>query len=76
MLRRSLVLLRPLLINMVQVLAATWTIFGHYVNNSRPEHSAVSLLDTKYLRSALGQGLLCVVFILSGWHIVSFFFSC
>ncbi|EPS28045.1 putative UDP-Xyl: (mannosyl) glucuronoxylomannan/galactoxylomannan beta-1,2-xylosyltransferase [Penicillium oxalicum 114-2] len=55
------------------VLAATWTIFGHYVNNSRPEHSAVSLLDTKYLRSALGQGLLCVVFILSGWHILPYF---
>ncbi|KAJ5483923.1 hypothetical protein N7539_005719 [Penicillium diatomitis] len=54
-------------------LAVTWTISSHYIRNSRPEQSAMSLLDGRYLRSAVGQAILCTTFIFWGWQILPHF---
>lgn len=47
-----------------------WTVIGHYVRNSRPEHSGQPFLDTKYSRGAFGQALLVIIFIMSSWQMV------
>lgn len=47
-----------------------WTIIGHFVRNSRPEHSGQPFLDAKYSRSAFGQALLVIIFVLSSWQMV------
>lgn len=53
-----------------QVIAFVWTIISIFVEQSRPEHRGQPFLDLKYTRSAFGQALLVLFFILSAWQMV------
>ncbi|KAJ5157007.1 uncharacterized protein N7482_008107 [Penicillium canariense] len=55
------------------IVAIVWTIIGHFVSNSRPEHSGQPFLDAKYSRSAFGQAMLVVFFVLSAWQMLPHF---
>ncbi|KAJ5911850.1 uncharacterized protein N7473_001153 [Penicillium subrubescens] len=55
------------------LVALIWTIIGHFVRNSRPEHSGQPFLDAKYSRSAFGEALLVVMFVLSSLPMLSHF---
>lgn len=53
-----------------QVIAFIWSIIGAFVEQSRPEHRGQPFLDAEYTRSAFGQALLALFFILSAWQMV------
>ncbi|KAJ5803567.1 uncharacterized protein N7503_006017 [Penicillium pulvis] len=52
------------------VIAFIWTIISIFVEQSRPEHRGQPFLDAKYTRSAFGQALLALFFILSAWQML------
>ncbi|KAJ5688632.1 hypothetical protein N7462_003024 [Penicillium macrosclerotiorum] len=52
------------------LVAVIWMIIGIFVTNTRPEHSGQPLLDAKYSRSAFGQALLVLFFVLSAWQML------
>ncbi|KAJ6005279.1 hypothetical protein N7451_003223 [Penicillium sp. IBT 35674x] len=52
------------------VIALIWAIIGIFVEQSRPEHRGQPFLDAEYTRSAFGQALLVLFFILSAWQML------
>ncbi|KAJ5934141.1 hypothetical protein N7466_003688 [Penicillium verhagenii] len=51
-------------------IAFIWTIIAIFVEQSRPEHSGQPFLDLEYTRSAFGQALLVLFFIVSAWQML------
>ncbi|CEJ54018.1 hypothetical protein PMG11_00344 [Penicillium brasilianum] len=57
----------------LMLVAVIWIIIGHFVRNSRPEHSGQPFLEAKYSRSAFGQAILVIIFVLSSWQLLAHF---
>ncbi|KAJ5278713.1 hypothetical protein N7478_004085 [Penicillium angulare] len=52
------------------IIALVWSIISIWVPQSRPEHSGQPFLDLRYTRSAFGQALLILAFVISTWKML------